>query len=112
MLPWLAQRQELFLLAGLGGRAGSSATIALADLARAAGLQTVALVTMPFTWEGRRREKAALQALDALLQRGVDTVVSHGEEVEAVMDGDSATLEAHLEALAAPLLQTLQARLE
>ena len=66
VMPWLANCKALYLLAGLGGRTGSTATPALARLARKAGLHTVALVGMPLEWEGERRRTAALHALESL----------------------------------------------
>jgi cell division GTPase FtsZ len=68
------ETRVVLLLAGLGGGTGSGATSIIAEVARAAGAMVIALVTLPFTFEGRRR---AVQAQDALeeLRRTVDLVV-------------------------------------
>ena len=66
VMPWLVDCKELCLLAGLGGRAGSAATLALAYLARQAGLRAVALVGVPFArWKawGSMRRRQSLSAV-------------------------------------------------
>lgn len=55
----------VFLCAGLGGGTGSGGAPLIAHLARKAGAVVIAFVTVPFTFEGRRR---ATQATDALAQ--------------------------------------------
>lgn len=93
VMPWLAQCKALCLLAGLGGRAGSVATPALARLAHDAGLHTVALVCMPFDWEGRRRRTAALHALDSVQKYASETVIIHGDDVAERLGDDCAMTE-------------------
>lgn len=93
IMPWLTQCKVLCLLAGLGGRAGSIATPALARLAQHAGLYTVALVCMPFDWEGGRRRTAALQALDSVQKYVSETVIIHGDDVAERLGDDCAMTE-------------------
>ncbi len=64
----------LFLCAGLGGGTGSGAAPILAKAGREAGALVVAFVTLPFQFEGRRRNEQALVAL-AELEALVDVVV-------------------------------------
>lgn len=66
--------EAVFLLAGLGGGTGSGAAPIVAELAREAGALVIAVVTLPFSFEGKRR---AAQAADALaeLQRQADAVI-------------------------------------
>lgn len=56
----------LVLVAGLGGGTGSGAAPVIARLAREMGVFLVAVVTMPFSFEGQRRRKQAEQALSQL----------------------------------------------
>jgi len=64
----------VFLLAGLGGGTGSGATPLIAELAREAGALVVAVVTLPFAFEGKRRVQQAAEAL-AALQQHADAVI-------------------------------------
>jgi cell division protein FtsZ len=56
----------VFILAGLGGGAGSGISPVLAKAAREAGAVVLAFVTLPFECEGNRRELQAQQSLDQL----------------------------------------------
>lgn len=56
----------VILLAGLGGGTGSGAIPTAAAAAREAGAFVLAIVTMPFSFEGRRRDRQATEALEAL----------------------------------------------
>jgi cell division protein FtsZ len=65
----------IFLTAGLGGGTGGGAAPILASLAAEIGALTVAVVTKPFSFEGRRRMKHAEQAVDEL-RSSVDTLIT------------------------------------
>ncbi len=62
----LADAKLVFLCAGLGGGTGSGAAPVVARLAREQGALVVSFVTMPFTFEGRRRLTQASRALELL----------------------------------------------
>ncbi len=64
----------VFVTAGLGGGTGSGAAPVVAGLASELNALTVAVVTKPFTFEGRRRMAQAEQALAELVD-SVDTVI-------------------------------------
>lgn len=64
----------IFITAGLGGGTGSGAAPVVASLASELGALTVAVVTKPFTFEGKRRMSQAEQALQELIG-AVDTVI-------------------------------------
>jgi cell division protein FtsZ len=65
----------VFITAGLGGGTGTGAAPVVAALARDLGILTVAVVTKPFTFEGRKRMMQAEAGMEAL--RGVvDTLIS------------------------------------
>jgi len=64
----------VFVTAGMGGGTGSGAAPIVASTARAMGILTVGIVTMPFTFEGRQRRIQAISAVDQLRQ-AVDTLI-------------------------------------
>lgn len=64
----------IFVTAGLGGGTGSGAAPVVASLASELGALTVAVVTKPFNFEGKRRMLQAEQALAELIGC-VDTVI-------------------------------------
>src|SRR5467141_4630408 len=64
----------IFLTTGLGGGTGSGAAPVVASLASELGALTVAVVTKPFAFEGKRRQQQAEQALSELVGC-VDTVI-------------------------------------
>src|SRR6266404_525385 len=59
----LADARMIFVCAGLGGGTGSGAAPFVAQLAREAGALVIAFVTLPFTFEGKRRNAQAREAL-------------------------------------------------
>ena len=64
----------LFLTAGLGGGTGSGALPVVASAAKELGVLTVAVVSTPFTFEGKRRAKQADEAIKNL-RAVVDTLI-------------------------------------
>lgn len=64
----------VFVTAGLGGGTGTGGAPVVGQLARELGALTVAIVTKPFEFEGRKRMQQAEIGL-AELRKGVDTVI-------------------------------------
>jgi cell division protein FtsZ len=64
----------VFVTAGMGGGTGTGAAPVVARIARAQGSLTVAVVTRPFDFEGRRRMQLAEDGLRELRER-VDTLI-------------------------------------
>ena len=64
----LTDTRMVFVCAGLGGGTGSGAAPYVAHLAREAGALVIAFVTLPFTFEGKRRATQAREALARLNQ--------------------------------------------
>lgn len=64
----------VFLTAGMGGGTGTGASPLIAEAARAKGALTVAIVTIPFEFEGPERMQNALDGL-AALEPHVDTLI-------------------------------------
>lgn len=65
----------VFITAGMGGGTGTGASGVVAELARKAGALTVAVVTKPFGFEGRRRMQIAEEGI-AQLKSKVDTIIT------------------------------------
>ncbi|MBO7596619.1 MAG: cell division protein FtsZ, partial [Bacteroidales bacterium] len=64
----------LFVTAGMGGGTGTGAAPVIAKTAKDMGILTVAIVTIPFRYEGPKRVKQALTGLEQLSQ-GVDAML-------------------------------------
>ncbi len=64
----------VFVTAGMGGGTGTGAAPMVAEIARDMGALTIGIVTKPFSFEGKKRDRQALQGL-AELRRAVDTMI-------------------------------------
>ncbi len=64
----------VFVTAGMGGGTGTGAAPVVAQLAKDMGILTVAVVTRPFTFEGRTRQNQAEQGIERL-KKNVDTLI-------------------------------------
>jgi cell division protein FtsZ len=56
----------LFITAGMGGGSGTGGAPVIAEIARELGILTVAIVTAPFTFEGKRKRKYAEKGIQEL----------------------------------------------
>ena len=65
----------VFITAGMGGGTGTGAAPIISQIARDQGALTVAVVTKPFQFEGRRRMRNAMAGLDELSE-SVDTIIT------------------------------------
>jgi cell division protein FtsZ len=65
----------VFLTAGMGGGTGTGAIAVAGEVARSLGAVTIAVVTMPFSFEMGRRQKNALEGI-ARLQPHTDTLIA------------------------------------
>ena len=66
--------EMLFITAGLGGGTGTGAAPVIAKAAKDLGILTVGIVTIPFSFEGKKRKAQADAGLEALKQN-VDTLL-------------------------------------
>ena len=64
----------VFVTAGMGGGTGTGAAPMGAEIARGMGALTIGIITRPFSFEGKKRERQADQGL-AELRRCVDTMI-------------------------------------
>ena len=84
----------VFVTTGLGGGTGTGAAPVIANLARELGALTVAVVTKPFAFEGRRRAVQAERGLEELRQC-VDSVITiPNERLLATIDRSTAMSDA------------------
>ena len=84
----------VFITAGLGGGTGTGSAPVVASLARDLGILTVAVVTKPFTFEGRKRMLQAEAGLEAL-RSVVDTLIAiPNQRLLSVVDRGTPLLEA------------------
>jgi len=74
----------VFVTAGLGGGTGTGAAPIIASLASEMGALTVAVVTKPFAFEGKRRKSQADHGLDELIESVDTTIVIPNEKLLAV----------------------------
>lgn len=70
----LAGSDMVFITAGMGGGTGTGAAAIVASVTKNLGALTVAIVTKPFVFEGKRRMDAALRGIDELKDK-VDTLI-------------------------------------
>jgi cell division protein FtsZ len=71
----VAGADMVFITAGMGGGTGTGAAPVIAQVAKELGALTVAVVTRPFSFEGRRRRKQAEEGVENLRQV-VDTLIT------------------------------------
>ena len=77
----------VFITAGMGGGTGTGAAPVIAQTAREMGILTVGIVTIPFSFEGRRRKQQADQGL-AELKKHVDTLLVINNDKLRMMHGN------------------------
>src|ERR1700689_4053498 len=76
----------IFVTAGLGGGTGTGAAPIIASLASEMGALTVAVVTKPFAFEGKRRMQQAERGIAELMESVDTTIVIPNEKLLAVAE--------------------------
>ena len=71
--------QMVFITAGLGGGTGTGAAPVIASIAREMGILTVGIITIPFTFEGKKRRAQAEAGLEEM-KKYVDTLLVIGND--------------------------------
>lgn len=90
----LSGADMVFVTAGMGGGTGTGAAPVIAQLAREEGALTVGVVTKPFQFEGRQRNRRAEQGL-AMLSEQVDTLITiPNQKLLGLADDDLTFVEA------------------
>lgn len=65
----------VFVTAGMGGGTGTGAASVVAEIAKSQGALTIGVVTKPFKFEGRKRQKNAVDGINELIDK-VDSLVT------------------------------------
>ncbi len=98
LISALSGADMVFVTTGLGGGTGTGAAPVIASLATELGALTIAVVTKPFKFEGKKRQTQAAQGLDAL-RDSVDTVITiPNERLLSVIDRQTSMLDAFVTA--------------
>ncbi len=88
----------VFITAGMGGGTGTGGAPVVAEIAREMGILTVAVVTRPFPFEGKKRLQVATEGL-AELQQYVDSLITiPNEKLLEVLGKNTSLLDAFKEA--------------
>ncbi len=87
----LKDSHMVFITGGLGGGTGTGATPVIAEVCREMGALTVAVVTKPFSFEGKKRALIAEQGLDEL-KKVVDTAITIPNDRLRALASKKATL--------------------
>ena len=83
----------LFITAGMGGGTGTGAAPVVAEVAKELGILTVAVVTKPFLFEGKR-VRAANAGIEALSKHVDSLIVIPNEKLMQVLGDDVSMLDA------------------
>lgn len=93
----LSGADMVFITAGMGGGTGTGAAAIVAEIAQGLGALTVAIVTKPFSFEGKRRMENALAGIEEL-RKHVDTlIVIPNDRLREIIDKSTPMLEAFKE---------------
>jgi cell division protein FtsZ len=83
----------LFITAGMGGGTGTGAAPVIADIAKSLGILTVAVVTRPFKFEGKR-QRVASAGIEELTKKVDSLIVIPNDKLMEVLGEDVSMLEA------------------
>ena len=84
----------VFITAGMGGGTGTGAAPVVAQLAKEMGILTVAVITKPFPFEGRRRMQVALKGIEELAQHCDSLITIPNEKLITVLGRDATMMQA------------------
>ncbi|HCP44621.1 MAG TPA: cell division protein FtsZ, partial [Deltaproteobacteria bacterium] len=84
----------VFVTAGMGGGTGTGATPIIAEAAQEHGALTVAIVTRPFSFEGKRRRRTADEGIEELKEVADTLVVIPNDRLVALAGPEMSTMDA------------------
>lgn len=84
----------VFITAGMGGGTGTGAAPVVAEVAKELGILTVAVVTKPFPFEGKKRMSIASQGLDQLSENVDSLITIPNEKLLSVLGKGTSLLDA------------------
>jgi cell division protein FtsZ len=85
--------QVTVIVAGLGGGVGTGASPVLARIAKEAGALVLAIVTLPFDFEGNRRQRQALQGLERLKEAADAVICLPNQRALQLIDENTSVIE-------------------
>lgn len=88
----------VFITAGMGGGTGTGGAPVVAEVARELGILTVAVVTRPFAFEGKKRVNIAQEGLSELEQHVDSLITIPNEKLLEVLGQNTSLLDAFREA--------------
>jgi cell division protein FtsZ len=88
----------VFITAGMGGGTGTGGAPVVAEVAREMGILTVAVVTRPFPFEGKKRLQIALEGVGELQQHVDSLITIPNEKLLEVLGKNTSLLDAFKEA--------------
>mgnify|MGYP000728983174 CR=1 FL=1 len=86
----------VFITAGMGGGTGTGAAPVVAKIAKELGILTIAVVTKPFSWEGKKRQNQASQGLEKLREAVDAVIVVPNDKLLQVVDRQVSLTEAFI----------------
>ncbi|MEQ8314415.1 MAG: cell division protein FtsZ [Gammaproteobacteria bacterium] len=90
----LSGADMVFITAGMGGGTGTGAAPIVAEVARELGILTVAVVTRPFPFEGKKRSTIAEEGIKQLSEQVDSLITIPNEKLLDVLGKDASLLEA------------------
>ncbi|MBP21224.1 MAG: cell division protein FtsZ [Alcanivorax sp.] len=84
----------VFVTAGMGGGTGTGAAPVVAEIAKELGILTVAVVTKPFPFEGKKRMRSAQEGIEELKEHVHSLITIPNEKLQAVLGGSTSLLDA------------------
>ena len=94
MVTALTGADMVFITAGMGGGTGTGAAPVIAEIAKEQSALTVAVVTKPFEFEGRKRMNQADDGLKALKERVDTLIVIPNQRLLDIVEKDTPLLDA------------------
>ncbi|MCJ8170700.1 cell division protein FtsZ [Atopomonas sediminilitoris] len=88
----------VFITTGMGGGTGTGAAPVIAEVAKEMGILTVAVVTRPFPFEGRKRMQVAEEGIRALAEQVDSLITIPNEKLLTILGKDASLLSAFAKA--------------
>ncbi len=88
----------VFITTGMGGGTGTGATPIIAEIAKEMGILTIAVVTRPFPFEGKRRMRLAEEGIRALSETVDSLITIPNEKLLSILGKDASLVDAFAKA--------------
>ncbi len=89
----LEESHMIFITAGLGGGTGTGAAPVIAEICKELGALTVAVVTKPFSFEGKKRARLAEEGIDALKEVADTVITIPNDRLRGIASKDATVIE-------------------